>query len=328
MARRPKSYVVKSGKTRVKMNKETLKATNLSLVLEYKTADDVRKGRILSEYFDLNRSFVTYFPRFHGDYREEIINTFVCMLPDYFMRFDPTKATDINSYLAMYAKKNAVRDFLYLLPTVQHNRFYKDETGRTVVEKAQVQSMDSFGVPGGPSVDSEEMNPIDYILGQTVFKDFLNSNRDPAEEFLDGVHSYSLHFSGEAAKVVKDFEDGLRWREVQEKNGISADRFLTLMLSIRMQLQRLLKGGGKNVRFITRTERSARDAIGPKRGRAGRTGRPVYGNRGAKGRAWEEVQGNDGDITPDFGRIDDEENQSTFFMEGDGPEGWSEGEAA
>ena len=106
--RAPKKYLVKVGRECVFIDKDVLKEKNLALALEYKTADAARRGKILTEYFDLNRKFVNYFPQYHGDYREEIINTFFLSIPDYFMRFDPTKGMDLNSFLAKFAKKNAL----------------------------------------------------------------------------------------------------------------------------------------------------------------------------------------------------------------------------
>lgn len=251
-----KRYMVKRRNKQIFITKEELKALNLRLVAEFKTATPERRGAILSEYYDMNKPFVTYFPQFHGDYREEIINTFVTKIPDFFLAFDPARKIDVNSYLSMYCKKHAVREFLFLHTTVQYNKFVKDENGRQRVEKAQVISMDGMASPGGVIDDGD--SALDGFLGDHVFDNFLNGNDDAAETFLDGVRSYKHYFEGLPATIIQSFEDGLRWHEVMENSGLTTDRFLSTMAAIRMQLQRIFKREGRDVRFITKPERTER----------------------------------------------------------------------
>lgn len=253
------SYVVKRRNKRFLIAKEDLKQRNIDLVVEYKTATPARQGEILNEYYELNRSFVNYFPNFYGSHRDEIINTFVSYWPEAFNLFDPSRDVDINSFLSMFYKKKAVREFLYLETTVQHNRFYKDENGKTVVEKAIMSSLDGFSNSHLSGEDGEQ--DFQERAEQVFLEDYYRQiNADGDEAWSEGIGSYSHHFVGQARDIVRWFEEGLRWSEVLEKSGLTTDRFISLMVAIRLQIQRILKEEGKDVRFVTKAERSARRA--------------------------------------------------------------------
>ncbi len=251
-----KHYSVKRRNKTILITKDELKALNLRLVKEFKEATPERRSEILSEYYDMNKPFVTYFPMFHGDYREEIINTFVTKIPAFFLAFDPKRNIDVNSYLSMFCKKNAVREFLFLHTTVQYNKFVKDEHGHAKVEKAYVISMDHQNRSNGANGVGDEYDQMDKILGDHVYDEFLNGNDDAAETFLHGVGSYKRYFSGLSAEIVEGFESGLRWEEVMEQSGLTTDHFLSTMAAIRMQLTRIMKKEGRDVRFIPKGERA------------------------------------------------------------------------
>lgn len=261
---RGKQYVVKRRNKRFTISKEDLKKKNVELVVEYKTASADRRGEILNEYFELNRSFVNYFPKFFGNYRDEIINIFVSMWPEAFMNFDPARDVDVNSYLSMFVKKHAIREFLYLDTTVQYNKFIKDEDGKSKVIKAKVVSLDGFASNGS----GDYLSDYDGSEGETnaaeayFLEDYYRQvNADGDEAWSEGIGSYSHHFKGQAREVVKDFENGLRWNEVLQKSGLTTDRFISLLVAIRLQIQRILKEEGKDVRFVTKAERRARRAV-------------------------------------------------------------------
>lgn len=321
MGRPPKSYLVKRGSKRFKISKDDLKARNLELVMEYKTASPGRRSEILSEYFDLNRSFCTYFPKFREDYREEIINTFISMLPDFFLKYNPDKGTEINSYLSMFCKKEAIRDFLQQLPAVRCSRTHKDKDGRTVFEKARMIRMDAMVGLSGATEEHAEDPYLDVFLGKTVFKDFLSSGQDGASAFFDGHDSYTRYFTGIHREIVRGIEDGLVAHEIMERVGLSKDKFRSAIVGIRMQLQRIMTDGGKTERRPNRPTNRNR----PRR----RASPDVCGDWSDAGRAWDEGPGAYGDIEAAFGGVEEKEDEGPFFVEGDGPEGcFSEGEGA
>lgn len=330
MSRGQKHYTVKRGSKVEVLSKEEIKERNLALVMEYKSATPKRRGEILSEYYHLNLRFVTYFPKFHGDYREEIINTFVTMLPEFFMRFDPTQGIDLNSYLAMFAKKNAVREFLYLITTVQHNRWFKDKNGKMALERPIVVSIDSNPEPRADDDDEDAYG--DRLQGKYVFRDFLNSgSQDGAGTFLEGHHSYSRYFKGIQAVIVRDFESGLKWMEVFKRTGLSMDRFRAVMFGIMMQLQRLLKEDGRNVRFIGGAERSARAArerLKPRRPVGRRPSKNLSQDWRESGGLLEDGLEGDDSAESAFGGNEAQEDQGPVSMEGYGPEVDNEGEEA
>lgn len=323
--RTPKKYLVKVRGKRLLMDKPAIKQRNLEIVMEFKGADKERRGELLSEYVEMNRSFVTYFPMFHGDYRDEIISTFVTMIPSFFEKFDPSKGAEINSYLAKFAKKNAVREFLYLLPTVMHNRWYRDESGRMVVEKAHCMSIDSLH-DGSDAAESDVGDSgIDQLLGQYVFKDFLNSGGDGASAFLDGSDSYSHHFTGMYAEIIKDFESGLRWTEVQKKHGLSSARFLTIMSGISMQLQRMLKDE-REIRVLNKRERAVRRQSRRKVQR--RTSLDLHAGWEGAGGVWEAAMRHYADPEGDFGGAESPAREASIFMEDEGSSIDGDGEGA
>ena len=261
MVRQVPVYLVKRRNKRFEISKDDLKRRNLEIVAEFKAADKSRRGSLLGEYYDLNKPFITYFPMFHGDYREEIINTFIGMIPQFFDNFDPARGVDVNSYLSMFCKKHAVREFLFYNSTVMYNKFTKGPDGKQQIEKASMISLDGIqDSRGGNSREQvgDEDFARDKLYGATIFGEFINGCKDGAAEFLDDHASYARYFDGETAKIIKDFESGLRWHEVREKHGFTPDRFLSIVTAIRIQLKRILKSEGKDVRFITKRERSER----------------------------------------------------------------------
>lgn len=260
VAKKVESYTVKHRGKTFKISKEELKRKNLDWFSEYKIAAPERRARILSDYYDYNHSFLNYFPQFHGTYRDEIRNILVGMLPKAFKMFNPEKGIDPNSYISMFFKKSAVKEFLFLLPTVQYNRFDKDpRTKRVTVVKAHCVSLDHLNTGNatdGHHEDPDGSNP-DY-LADAVTDYHLRRNSSNMEETMEGMAEMHHHFTGIARDVVVDFESGLRWNEVREKHGLSTANFSTLMEAIRIRLQRIMKENGRDARFIERKDRRAR----------------------------------------------------------------------
>lgn len=250
-----KTYNVKVHGKRFTISKEEIKLRNLALVLEHKTASPERRGAILGEYFELNKSFVTYFPSFYGSYRDEIVSIFLLMIPHAFDMFDNTKHVDVNSYLAMYYKKHAVREFLYQEPTVSYNKFIRDGQGNCEVIKAQVISLD-------------QTFPHDEDSGDTTWA--FNSNGAEACALEDssncgidrfgeaGIEELKAQFAPDAAQILQDLADQYTWQETMKRSELSEDKFWTLMLAIRIQLTRIFHREGRDVKYLRREDRRKR----------------------------------------------------------------------
>lgn len=186
----------------------------------------------MDEYYHWNKSFVTYFPKYHGDVRQEIINEFVSWWPYAFTNFDFNKKTDFNSYMAMFIKKHAVKDYFFRDSTVRYAKYSKDENGKTVIEGAKICSL---------NIRVKQENSFDNAEYLDMFSDIEAYDGSCSPEFYaDGVEALKDTFEGVALQIVSDFSEGYKWGEVLERSGMTVDKFITMTTAIRLQLARLL----------------------------------------------------------------------------------------